>query len=183
MAGSGEFSRAGNTRALNANLGSAITGGVICPGGDLVAKLSATLATGAQTTASTAASGGGAVFTKPIPDDAVLAIVDSAGAVDTMEVVTVNGAIANAATSFTFDSQTIKNSHAAGSGVWLLAWKPYLALLLSQKDSGAVSAPTDNTMGTEYHEAGYARQLVPWTAPTAADPPVAANQASITYGP
>src|SRR5438132_2547018 len=98
MAGSGEFTRTGNTRALNANLGSAITGGGINAPGDQVAALSATLATGAQTTASTAASGGGAVFTKAIPDKAILALCDAAGAVDQMETVSVNGAIASAAT-------------------------------------------------------------------------------------
>jgi len=176
MAGSGEFSRIGNTRALNANLGSAITGGGINAPGDVVAALSATLASGAQTTGSTAASGGGAIFTKAVPDDAVLAICDPAGAADQMEVVTVNGAIALSATSFTFDSQTLKNGHAAGSLIVLLAFKPYLALCIS-------SAPTDNSLGTEYSQTGYARQLVPWTAPTNADPPVAANSGTITWGP
>jgi hypothetical protein len=176
MAGSGEASRIGNTRALNAVLNSGITGGLWNPPGDQVAALSATLSTGAQTTASTAASGGGAIFTKAIPDGAQLFIVDATGALDTMEMVCVNGGIAISATSFTFDSQTIKFSHAAGALVFLGSFQAYLALWIS-------AAPTDNGLGTEYAQAGYARQLVPWTSPTAADPPVAANQAIITWGP
>jgi len=177
MAGSGEFSRVGNTRALNTNLGSATTGGAICPGADLVGALSATFNGAAQTTFACAASGGGAILTKAIPDDAVLLICDVAGAVDTMESVIVNGAAAISATSVTIDSQTTRISHAAGSLVFLLAFKPFLALVLS------TGAPTDNGLGTEYSQTGYARQLVPWTTPTAADPPVAANQSSITFGP
>jgi hypothetical protein len=179
MAGSGEFSRVGNQRALNANLGSAITGGAICPGADLVASLSA--ATPAVGTAgvlvSTAAAGGGAVFTKAIPDDAVLVVMDSAGAVDTMEAVTVNGAVASGAASATIDSHYWSIAHAAGSAVFLLAFKPYLALVLNS------GAPTDNSLGSEYTQTGYVRQLVPWVAPTNADPPVASNQLSTTFGP
>jgi hypothetical protein len=175
MAGSGEFSRVGNTRSLNSNLGSAITGGTICPGADLVGALSATFNGAGQTSIATAASGGGAVLTKAIPDDAVLIIADAAGAVDTMEMVIVNGAAAISAVSVTIDSMTTRVSHAAGSGVWLFAFKPYLALVLS------ATAPTDNGLGTEYAQSGYARQPIPWTVPTAADPPVAANQLSTTF--
>lgn len=176
MAGSGEASRIGNTRALNAVLNSGITGGLWNPPGDLVAALSSTLSTGAQTTLSTAASGGGAIFTKAIPDEAILAVVDATGAAGTSEFFCVNGAVVITATSATIDSQTVKFSHAAGSLVFLVSFQAYLALWIS-------TAPTDNGLGTEYAQAGYARQLVPWTAPTAADPPVAANQATITWGP
>jgi hypothetical protein len=155
---------------------SGLTGGLWNPPGDQVAALSATLATGAQTSLATAASGGGAIFTKAIPDGAQVAVVDATGALDTMEMVTINGAVAVSATSATIDSQTIKFSHAAGALVFLLSYQPYLAILIS-------SAPTDNTLGTEYSQTGYARQLIPWTLPTVADPPVAANQNSTTYGP
>lgn len=176
MAGSGEFTRKGNLRAENANLMSMVTGGINAPG-DQVAALSTSLAAGVATTASTAASGGGAIFTKPIADKSILAICDAAGAVDQMETVTVNGAIAISATSFTFASQTIRVAHAAGSLVVLLAFKAYLALY-------AAGVPTDNTLGTtEIAFTGYARQLLPFTPPTVADPPVAANSALITFGP
>lgn len=172
MAGSGEFTRIGNTRGLNAVLMSGLTGGLWCPPGDNVATLSATISTGAQTTGTTATT----TFSKAIPDGAQLAVVDATGALDTMEMVCVNGAIAAAATSFIFDSQTIKFAHVSGAFVFLMSYQPYLAILIS-------SAPTDNTLGTEYSQTGYARQLIPWTLPTVADPPVAANQLSTTYGP
>jgi hypothetical protein len=176
VAGSGELSRIGNTRALNAALGSGITGGPWCPPGDNIGALSATLATGAQTSIACAASGGGAILTKAIPDGAIVAVVDAAGTIDTMEFFCVNGAAALSATSVTIDSQTVKFAHVAGALIFLISFNPYLALVIT-------SAPTDNTLGTEYSQTGYARQLVPWTAPTNADPPVAANQATITWGP
>lgn len=177
MAGSGEFTRKGNLRAENANLMSGAVGGINAPG-DLVAALSASLGTGAQTTFSTAASGGGAIFTKAIADKSILAICDTAGAVDQMETVSVNGAIAISATSAIFQSQTIRVSHAAGSLVVLLAFKAYLSLI------AATTAPTDNSLGSpELVFTGYARQLLPFTLPTAADPPVAANNATVTFGP
>lgn len=176
MAGSGEFTRTGNTRGLNAVLMSGITGGLWDPPGDYVAALSASLTAGVNTTMATAASGGGAIFTKAIPDGAQLAVVDATGALDTMEMVCVNGALAVGAVSATIDSQTTKSTHAAGAQVFLMSYQPYLALLIS-------TAPTDNTLGTEYAQTGYARQLIPWTLPTNADPPVAANQVSTTYGP
>lgn len=178
MAGSGELSRVGNTRALNAALISGVTGGVVNAPGDQVGALSASLGTGAQTSLACAATGGGAVLTKAIPDKAILAVCDAAGAVDQMETVSVNGAVAAAGTAVTFQSQTIRVSHAAGSLLFLIAFKPYLALVLSS------GAPTDNGLGTEYSQTGYARNLIPWTAPTTGvDPPVAANQNSTTFGP
>src|ERR1035437_121389 len=177
MAGSGEFTRKGNLRAENANLMSMVAGGINAPG-DQVAALSTTLGTGVATTASTAAATSGAIFTKAIADKSILALCDAAGAVDQMETVTVNGGIAISATSFTFASQTIRVSHANGSLVVLLAFKAYLSLI------AATTAPTDNTLGSpELVFTGYARQLLPFTPPTVADPPVAANSATVTFGP
>lgn len=174
MAGSGEFSRTGNTRALNANLGSAITGGTICPGADLIGTITTAIAGGAVTQTALTLSGG---ISKAIPDDCVVIACSATGAVDTMESFTVNGAMAVAATTVTIDSCTVNKARSNGDLLYCLAFKPYLALFLS------TGAPTDNTLGTEYSQTGYARQLLPWTAPTAADPPVAANQSSTTFGP
>lgn len=179
MAGSGEFTRVGNTRSLNAQLGAAITGGVICPGADQIGNLSAGISAGAtaQTTLSCAASGGGAVLTKAIPDDAVIVVCSSTGGVDTMESFTVNGSAASGAASITIDSCTVNKARSAGDPIFLLAFKPYLTAMTNQ------TTPADHTLGTEYSVTGMARQLVPWTAPTAADPPVAANQSTVTFGP
>jgi hypothetical protein len=171
----GKASRQGNTACLNSFVAGSITNAAIPPPGVLVGALSATLATGVQTSLSCAASGGGAITTKAIQDDAVLVIADAAGAVDTMELILVNGALAVGATSITFDSQTIRTSHPAGSGIWLIAFKPYLAL-----NSGA---PADNALGTEVGFTGYLRQAMTWTAPTAADPPVSATLGVLTFGP
>lgn len=171
MAGSGELARVGNTRALNANLGSAITGGAAGPPGDLVATLSTALSTGAQT--SIVCSAG---TSKALPSAAQVIVCDAAGTLATMEMFSLSSGAASGATSIPITSQTVKFTHAIGALVFLVAWTPYLALCIS-------SAPTDNSLGTEYSQTGYARQLVPWTAPTAADPPVAANQALITFGP
>ena len=173
MAGSGEFTRVGNTRALNAQLGCAITGGTINPPGDLIGTITTAISAGATAQTTLTLSGG---LTKAIPDDAVVVACSATGGVDTMEAFTVNGAAASAATTLTIDSCTVNKARANGDQLFLLAFKPYLALLIS-------SAPTDNTLGTEYSQTGYARQLIPWTAPTAADPPVAANQNSTTFGP
>jgi hypothetical protein len=170
VAGSGEFTRTGNNRAECINLMGGITGGT-APLGEVVATLSGAATAGVITSLTCSAG-----TSKALPDEAILLIVDAAGTLGTIEAVCVNGAAAAAATSITVDSQTIKYTHAIGALVYLLAFTPYLALLIS-------SAPTDNTLGTEYSQTGYARQLVPWTAPTAADPPVAANQGTITWGP
>lgn len=45
------------------------------------------------------------------------------------------------------------------------------------------SAPTDSSFGTEYGATGYSRQAVTFSAPTAADPPVASNTGALTFGP
>lgn len=177
MAGSGELSRAGNTAALNAALGCSITGAGVNPPGRWIGALSVTLATGVATTLTCAAATGGAVLTQAIPDDSVIIVADAAGAVDTMELFTVNGAQAVGAGSITFDSQTVRTSHPNGSGIWLVAWKHYLALFLSS------GSPGDNALGTEYAQTGYARQALNWVAPTAADPPVAVTNAILTFGP
>jgi hypothetical protein len=177
MAGTGWLSRKGNTRALNGALGTGITGGSINPPGDQVGALSATLGTGVATTLACAASGGGAVLTKAIPDKACLVIVGAAGDVDSMELVAVNGGVAVGGVAVTFQSQTIRVSHAAGSLLFLVAHKHWLALI------STTTAPTDNSLGSELVFSGYARQQLLWTAPTAADPPVAANQVLFTFGP
>lgn len=179
MAGSGELSRKGNTRALNGALNTSITStqaaAAVCPPGDQIAALSATLATGAQTSLACAASGGGSTVSKALADDSVIIVCDSAGAVDTMELFCVNGAVAAAATSITFDSQTVRTSHAAGSLVFAVAARMFAALLFA--------TPGDNALGSELAFTGYARQPIPWTAPTAADPPVASTSATMTFGP
>jgi hypothetical protein len=172
MAGSGEFTRTGNTRALNANLMGAVSNTPAGPPGDLVGTLSSAATAGVVTTITCSAG-----TLKALPTGAQLIIVDAAGTLSTMEMVTLTSAYASGTTTaMNITSQTIKTTHAIGAFVYLGAFTPYLALLIS-------SAPTDNTLGTEYSQTGYARQLIPWTAPTAADPPVAANYATCTFGP
>lgn len=45
------------------------------------------------------------------------------------------------------------------------------------------TAPADNTLGTEITTAGYARQAVTWSAPSAADPPETHGTTQLTFGP
>lgn len=174
MAGSGEFSRVGNTRALNAAIGSAITGGTVNPPGDLIGTITTAISALATAQTTLTLSGG---ISKAIPDDSVVVACSATGAVDTMEAFTVNGAAASAATTVTIDSCTVNKARSNGDLLFLLSFKAFLALVLS------TGAPTDNGLGSEYAQTGYARQPIPWTAPTAADPPVAASQATVTFGP
>lgn len=178
MPGSGDLSRIGWIHALNATVGTAngvtSTSVQTGPPGDLIGNLSAVIT---ATSLPTAASGGGAVTTKQIPDGAVVAVIAAAGTIDTMEFFTVNnaGALAAGATAITVDSQTARSAHAGGDPVYLVAFAPYLAL--------ATTTPTSHALGTEYTATGYARQLVAQTPTTVADPPVAANSGIITFGP
>lgn len=172
MAGSGEFSRVGNTRALNTNLMGGISNTPAGAPGDLVGTLSSTAGSGVTTTITCSAG-----ISKALPSGAQLILVDAAGTLSTMEMVTLSSGYASGTTTaMSITSQTLKNAHVSGALVYLASFTPYLALWIS-------TAPTDNGLGTEYAQTGYARQLVPWTAPTAADPPVAANFATITWGP
>lgn len=176
MAGSGDLSRIGWIHALNSAFGSAngVTGTTVQTGppGDLIGNLSAAIT---ATSLPCAASGGGAVLTKAIPDGAVVAVIAAAGTIDTMEFFCVNGAAAAAATAITIDSQTARSAHAGGDPIYLVAFQPYLAL--------TTTTPTSHALGTEYTATGYARQLVAQTPTTVADPPVAANSGIMTFGP
>jgi len=169
----GEFSRVGNTRALNANLMSGITGVAAAPPGDQVGSLTVTAGSGVTTTIT---CGGGT--TKALPSGAQLIICDAAGTLSTMEMVALSSGYASGtATAMNITSQTLKTAHVSGALVFLAAFTPYLAIIT------ATTAPTDNGLGSEEAVTGYARQLIPWTLPTAADPPVAANSSSVTFGP
>lgn len=168
----GKFSRYGNTRALNVAMMGSITNGVIPAPGDLIGTITTAISAGATAQTSIALSGG---TTKAIPDDSVIVACSSTGGVDTMEAFTVNGAASSGATSITIDSCTVNKARANGDQLFLLAFKPFLAL--------NTTAPGDNALGTEYGATGYARQNIPWTAPTAADPPVLNNSTTLTWGP
>jgi hypothetical protein len=166
----GEFSRVGNLRALNGNLMCGITGGVGI--GDPVATLSTSLTAGVNTTLACTAG-----TSKQIPANAGLYLIDAAGTLSTIELVTCTTLTAAAATSIPITSQTTKTTHGVGALVFLATFTPYLAIIT------ATTPPTDNGLGSEENVTGYARQLIPWTVPTAADPPVAANSTSVTFGP
>lgn len=171
MAGSGDLSRIGWIHALNAGIGSAVTGGSgIGPPGDLVFTLTTTLTAGVNT--SLVGTGN---TSKAIPDEALLVIVDAAGTLDTMEMVSVAGAVASGTTPITIDSQTTKYTHASGAFVYMVSFAPFVSL--------NTTAPTSHALGTEYTATSYARQPLTLTGTTVADPPVSANNATITFGP
>ncbi len=172
MAGSGDFSRIGWLRALNAGIGGAITNGQVNPPGDLIGTITSAIAGGATAQTTLTLSGG---VSKAIPDDAVIMACSSTGGVDTMESFTVNGAVAAAATTITIDSVTVNKARANGDLLYLVSHKFWLAL--------TTTAPTSHALGTEYTATGYARQQLQWTATTVADPPVTANGTVLTYGP
>lgn len=177
----GQLTHIGNMRAVNAAMMTGITSGVISPPGDYIGKISAaTPSVGTSGTTITCANATyGVPITKAVPDDAVLAICDSAGAVDTMELVFINhsGGYANGtATAMTIDTHYWSVAHAAGSLVFLIAFKPWFALF--------TATPSDTAFGTECAMAGYARQPIPWTSPalqSGVEPPVALNAGAIPF--
>ncbi|MFN2592946.1 MAG: hypothetical protein ABR532_08970 [Candidatus Dormibacteria bacterium] len=68
-----------------------------------------------------------------------------------------------------------RGADAADGRVSVSTYTPYIAL--------CSTAPTDSALGGEYTATGYARQPVTFSAPTAADPPVASNSGALTFGP
>jgi hypothetical protein len=172
MAGSGDLSRIGWLHALNAGVGSTITGAVgIGPAGDLIGTLSAAMTAGVVTTFTCSAG-----TSKAIPANALLVVVDAAGTLTTQEMFMVTTAYATGtATAMNITSQTFKTTHAIGALVYLSAFAPFETL--------TTTTPTSHALGTEYGATGMARQPLTLTATTVADPPVSANNAIITFGP
>jgi hypothetical protein len=171
VAGSGDLSRLGWIRALNAGLCASGRVG----GADLIGTITTGIAAGTAGVTTLQVAGG---VSKAIPDDAVLIAVAASGAVDTAESFTVNGALASGATAVVVDSQTVNKARVNGDQLYLLGFAAFLALF-----TDAVT-PASHTLGTEYAATGYARQPIPFgSGPTVADPPVAANSAQMTFGP
>lgn len=172
MAGSGDLSRIGWLHALNASVGSTITGAPgIGPAGDLVGTLSSAMTAGVVTTITCSAG-----TTKALPINSLLVVVDAAGTLTTMEMVMLTSAYASGTTTaMNITSQTIKYTHAIGALVYLVGFAPFVSL--------NTTAPTSHALGTEYGGTSYARQPLTSTATTVADPPVQANNATITFGP
>ncbi len=173
MAGSGDLSRIGWIHALNAAWASAITNAAMSgPPGDLIGTVSTALVADTAITTILTAAG----ITKAIPTNAVLMLASGGtGAVNTFDIATVNGAAASGAVSVTVQSFRPHVAHNTSSLIYLIDFPPFVSL--------NTTAPLSHTLGTEYGATGYARQSAPMTGTTVADPPVAANSGTITYGP
>lgn len=162
----GQFSRYGNGRALARNLG--LNGSAEA---DQIGTMNATIAAGAAATTSLTTT----ALAKAIPSGCVIVCASITGT--NVEAYTVGAAAAAAATSITVVSQTSNKARTAGDVIYVLQFAAFLALIT------ATTAPTDNSLGSEYAATGYARQAIAWGAPTAADPPVSSNTGILTYGP
>lgn len=175
MAGSGDLSAVGWQHALNAGIGSTITG-VPCTGppGDLIGTITTGVATNTSLSSFTLSGG----ISKAVPDEATLVSIPAAGTTGAMQLWVVAGAAASAATTVNVDAQTTRTVGGAisnGDLLYMVNFAPFVSL--------NTTAPTQTALGTEYSATGYARIPLTLTATTTTTSPVSANNATITFGP
>lgn len=164
----GQFSRVGNGRALTA---------VLQLFGSSEADQVATWNNGALAAAAAIpASPIITALTKAIPNNAWVVICSITGT--NFEIIQVTALLASGGTALTnAASGTARAARVNGDPIFMLSTPAWLALIT------ATTAPTDNSLGSEYGATGYARQACVFGAPTAADPPVSSNTALLTFGP
>ena len=173
MAGSGSLTQTGGLRALNATLMSQGAIGAI-GGADVIGTITTGVSTNTSLSSFTLSGG----TTKQVPATAVYITIPAAGTQSAVQAWIGTGLQASGVTTVNVGAQTTRTVGGAinnGDQLALLSFAPYLSL--------TTTAPTGSALGTEYTATGYARQPVVWTAPTAANPPNAVNNGSITFGP
>jgi hypothetical protein len=143
-------------------------------GGDVVGTITTGVAT--NTSLSSFALSGGT--TKQLPTGAIIGTIPAAGTASAVQAWYTTGLTASGVTTVNVGAQTTRTVGGAinnGDQMVLLSFAPYIML--------TTSTPTGSALGTEYTATGYARQPIVWTAPTAADPPNAVSNGTITFGP